>query len=349
MAGRPLSSGDVVAGGGDRIVSLLEVRGLTRRFAAVTAIDDVSFTLDGGTIMGFVGPNGAGKTTAMRILATLDAPTSGEVRLDGHSVVDDPDTVRPLIGYMPDHLGAYEDMTVADFLDFFARAYGLRGEERRRRIDDVMAFTGLGDLRGKLMTVLSKGMRQRAALGRTLLHDPRLLVLDEPADGLDPRARVELRQMLKSLAAAGKAILVSSHILSELSEICDACAIIEQGRLLAVGPVEAVAARAAGAPAAEIAVRVAAPGDVAPLLAQAERLVLAEPSVASALVVAGELRIRLGGAALASPAGAAPSPDAVAAMLLRLLTGAGLPVCTFQYRRADLEDAFMNITRGKVS
>jgi ABC-2 type transport system ATP-binding protein len=330
-------------------VSLLEVRGLTRRFDSVTAVDDVSFSLDGGTIMGFVGPNGAGKTTAMRILATLDSPTSGQVFLDGHSVVDDPDTVRPLIGYMPDRIGSYADMTVADFLDFFARAYGLRAAQRRQRVDEVMSFTGLAELRGKLMTALSKGMRQRAALGRTLLHQPRLLVLDEPADGLDPRARVELRQMLKSLAAAGTAILVSSHILAELSEICDACAIIEQGRLLAVGPVAAVAARAAGAPAAEIAVRVVAAGGADPsaLLAQAERLVLAEPSVATAAVTGGELRIRL--AEPAAEAGAAASQDACAAALLRILTGAGLPVCTFQYRRADLEDAFMNITRGKVS
>ena len=328
-------------------MSLLEVRGLTRRFDAVTAVDDVSFTLDGGTIMGFVGPNGAGKTTAMRILATLDSPTSGEVRLDGHSVIDDPDTVRPLIGYMPDRIGSYADMTVADFLDFFARAYGLHGPERRKRVDEVMSFTGLAELRGKLMTALSKGMRQRAALGRTLLHDPRLLVLDEPADGLDPRARVELRQMLKTLAAAGKAILVSSHILAELSEICDACAIIEQGRLLAVGPVDAVAARAVGAPAAEIAVgMVAAAGsDAAALLAQAERLVLAEPSVATAVVTAGELRIRL--AEPAAGAAASAGQDVAAAALLRLLTGAGLPVCTFQYRRADLEDAFMNITQGE--
>jgi ABC-2 type transport system ATP-binding protein len=330
-------------------VSLLEVRGLTRRFDSVTAVDDVSFSLDGGTIMGFVGPNGAGKTTAMRILATLDSPTSGQVFLDGHSVVDDPDTVRPLIGYMPDRIGSYADMTVADFLDFFARAYGLRAAQRRQRVDEVMSFTGLAELRGKLMTALSKGMRQRAALGRTLLHQPRQLVLDEPADGLDPRARVELRQMLKSLAAAGTAILVSSHILAELSEICDACAIIEQGRLLAVGPVAAVAARATGAPAAEIAVRVVAAGGADPsaLLAQAERLVLAEPSVATAAVTGGELRIRL--AEPAAEAGAAASQDACAAALLRILTGAGLPVCTFQYRRADLEDAFMNITRGKVS
>jgi ABC-2 type transport system ATP-binding protein len=313
----------------------------------VRAVDDVSFSLDEGTIMGFVGPNGAGKTTTMRILATLDAPTSGEVTLDGRSVVGDPDAVRPLIGYMPDRIGTYDDMTVADFLDFFARAYGLPGEARRRRVAEVMAFAGLTELGGKLMTTLAKGMRQRAALGRTLLHDPRLLVLDEPADGLDPRARIELREMLRQLAARGKAILVSSHILSELSEICDACAIIEQGRLLAVGPVETVAARAAGSPAAEIAVRMAGGDDGQPLLAQAERLLLAQGSVAQAFVQGAELRVRL--AQPGSPAAGSASLDAQAAVLLGVLTGAGLPVCSFHYRRADLEDAFMNVTRGKVS
>jgi ABC-2 type transport system ATP-binding protein len=327
-------------------VSLLEVRGLTRRFGAVNAVDDVSFSLDGGTIMGFVGPNGAGKTTTMRMLATLDEPTAGQIHLDGRSVVDEPDAVRPFIGYMPDRIGSYDDMTVTDFLDFFARAYGLDGATRRKRMAEVMDFTGLGPLGGKPMPSLSKGMRQRAALGRTLLHDPRLLVLDEPADGLDPRARVELRQMLRTLAAGGKAILVSSHILTELSEICDSCAIIEQGRLLAVGPVEAVAARAAGSPAAEIAVRMAA-AQPAPLLAQAERLLLADPSVATATLSGDELRVRL--AQPEAGGEAAMSLDGRAAHLLRVLTGAGLPVCTFQYRRADLEDAFMNITRGKVS
>jgi ABC-2 type transport system ATP-binding protein len=336
----------VVSTDGRTAAPLLDVRGLTRRFGAVKAVDDVSFALDGGTIMGFVGPNGAGKTTTMRILATLDEPTSGQVFLDGCSVVDDPDTVRPWIGYMPDRIGSYDDMTVSDFLDFFARAYGLDAATRRQRMAEVMEFTGLGPLGAKLMPSLSKGMRQRAALGRTLLHDPRLLVLDEPADGLDPRSRIELRQMLRALAARKKAILVSSHILTELSEICDSCAIIEQGRLLAVGPVQAVAARAAGSPAAEIAVRMAAV-PAAPLLAQAERLLLAEPSVATAFVSGDELRVRL--AQPDAAAEAAASLDGRAAQLLRVLTGAGLPVCTFQYRRADLEDAFMNITRGKVS
>ena len=181
------------------MTSLLEVKGLRRDFGALRAVDDVSFELEAGSILGFIGPNGAGKSTTMRILATLDTPTAGEVFLQGHSLVDTPDRVRPLIGYMPDRYGTYDDVTVLDFLDFFARAYGLRGEERRRRLTSVMDFTGLGPLADKATSALSKGMKQRVALGRTLLHDPQLLILDEPADGLDPRARIELRELLLSL------------------------------------------------------------------------------------------------------------------------------------------------------
>ncbi len=209
-------------------MSLLEVKGLRRDYGSLRAVDDVSFELEAGTILGFIGPNGAGKSTTMRILATLDTPTAGDVLLDGRSLVDAPDAARPLIGYMPDRYGTYDDVTVFEFLDFFARAYGLHGAARRKRVESVMEFTGLQPLAQKLTSALSKGMKQRVALGRTLLHDPKLLILDEPADGLDPRARIELRELLRALADQGKAVLISSHILTELAEICDSCAIIEQ-------------------------------------------------------------------------------------------------------------------------
>src|SRR5688572_26778095 len=262
-------------------MSLLQVKGLSRHYGPLKAVDDISFSLEEGTILGFIGPNGAGKSTTMRILATLDVPTAGTVLLDGKSVVDAPDQVRPLLGYMPDRYGTYDDMTVVEFLDFFARAYRLKGPERKKRVDSVMEFAGLVPLADKLTVALSKGMKQRVALGRTLLHDPRLLILDEPADGLDPRARIELRELLKALSAQGKAVLISSHILTELSEICDSCAIIEQGHLLATGPVAEILQRTAGAaPHHDLQLKLFGAGEkLDEALKKAERLLLEQPLV----------------------------------------------------------------------
>jgi ABC-2 type transport system ATP-binding protein len=325
-------------------MSLLEVRNLRRDFGSLRAVRDVSFDLEAGTVLGFIGPNGAGKSTTMRILATLDEPTSGEVRLDGHSLVDVPDKVRPLIGYMPDRHGTYSDVTVFEFLDFFARAYGLKGPARTRRVESVMEFTGLGPLADKLTDALSKGMKQRVALGRTLLHEPKLLILDEPADGLDPRARIELRELLRALAAQGKAVLISSHILTELAEICDTCAIIEQGRLLATGRVEDVLAQVGGAEEVELLVRLfpGAEGEVA--WARAERLLLEQPHVGEVAREGGVLRVRL-----AREGGGATWRDEAAARLLGVLVGAGVPVCAFSHRERNLEDVFMKVTQGRVA
>ena len=331
--------------------ALLQVRGLTRHYGPLRAVEDVSFDVAAGTILGFIGPNGAGKSTTLRILATLDTPTRGEVTLAGRSVVDAPDAARPLIGYMPDRYGTWDDVTVLEFLDFFARAYGLEGEARRRRIASVVDFTGLSPLADKLTSQLSKGMRQRVALGRTLLHDPQLLLLDEPADGLDPRARIELRELLRALAAQGKAVVISSHILTELAEICDACAIIEQGRLLATGPVAEVLARSrAAAGGAEVLVRLPAARG-AEALAAAERLLLEQAGVEA---VAREdeacLRVRLAPAAegLAAAEAHAATEEAAAALCARLVA-AGVPVCGFGLREANLEDAFMTVTQGRVA
>ncbi|MBX5480800.1 MAG: ABC transporter ATP-binding protein [Myxococcaceae bacterium] len=326
-------------------MSLLEVKNLTRDFGSFRAVDNVSFNVDPGVIMGFIGPNGAGKSTTMRIIATLDTPTWGEVFLDGHSVVNEPDRARPLIGYMPDRYGTYEDMTVFEFLDFFARAYGLKGAERRARVESVMEFTRLTELRDKLTSALSKGMKQRVALGRTLLHDPKLLILDEPADGLDPRARIELRELLKALGEQGKAVLISSHILTELSEMCDACAIIEQGRLLATGPVEEILASSRGGSAeSELELRLLSAGEAAE---RAERLLLEQPHVKEVVAAGARLRVRI-----ALPSGTTPTPswvDEVSAELLKALVAQSVPVCSFQVHEADLEDAFMKVTRGRVA
>ncbi|HEX8441644.1 ABC transporter ATP-binding protein [Archangium sp.] len=327
-------------------MSLLEVKGLRRDYGALRAVDDVSFELEAGTILGFIGPNGAGKSTTMRILATLDTPTAGQVTMDGHSLVDTPDKVRPLIGYMPDRYGTYDDVTVAEFLDFFARAYGLQGRARTRRVDSVMEFTGLRPLADKLTSALSKGMKQRVALGRTLLHDPKLLILDEPADGLDPRARIELRELLRALADQGKAVLISSHILTELAEICDTCAIIEQGRLLATGKVADILAQATGAAAAELVVRLFPGEEGEAAWTRAERLLLEQPRVKQVAREGDTLRVRL---EHENGASAGSWVDESAARLLAVLVGAGVPVCAFSHRERNLEDAFMHVTKGRVA
>src|SRR5262245_230953 len=219
---------------------MIEFRRLHRYFGRTKAVNDVSFDVKRGQVFGFIGPNGAGKTTSMRILATLDCPQSGDAFVDGFSVLEDPDRVRRRLGFMPDYYGTYPNVNVLEYLDFFARAYGLRGNERHKAINYVMDFTGLDKLQDKAVNGLSKGMKQRLCLGRTMIHDPAVLVLDEPAAGLDPRARIELREMIRRLAADGKTILVSSHILTELAEMCDVVGIIEQGRILAVGSVDEI-------------------------------------------------------------------------------------------------------------
>ena len=211
----------------------VEILNLTRVFQrGFKAVDDLSFSFSSGEVVGFVGPNGAGKTTTMRILATLDVPDSGDVLLDGRSILDDPAFAHRVVGFMPDELPDRADTTVEEYLDFFGRAYGLRGKALSDALASVEEFTGLAAFRDKTLHELSKGMKQRVSLARALVHDPQVIVMDEPANGLDPRARIELRELVKALAENGKAILVSSHILSELEEMCTTSVIIERGRRL---------------------------------------------------------------------------------------------------------------------
>lgn len=322
---------------------LLEVKHLSRHYGPLKAVDDVSFTVERGAVMGFIGPNGAGKSTTLRILATLDLPTSGEVLLEGDSLVEYPDRARPRLGYMPDRYGTYEDMTVAEFLDFFARAYRLSGAQRKSRVEEVIEFTRLTSLRSRMTRDLSKGMKQRVALGRTLLNDPALLILDEPADGLDPRARIELRELLKILAEQGKAVLISSHILTELSEICDHAVILEQGRLLAQGKVAELMAGGGGGLTAEVTIRLLP--SAADAVARTERFLLEQPQVQSVAVHERALRVRLKVPESPPPEWAERSQQE----LLRALVAAELPVISFERKEADLEDAFMRVTRGKVA
>lgn len=217
---------------------LVEIENLSRYFGQTKAIEKVSFTFDAGDIFGFIGPNGAGKTTTMRILATLDIATTGDCFIEGVSVTDYPEKIHQKVGFMPDYFTAPNHITIAEYLDYYARNYGLKGAKRRDAVEKIIDFMDMKLIRDKYTSTLSKGMKQRLCLGRTLIHDPQILILDEPAAGLDPRARIELRELLKILAKQGKAILISSHILTELSELCDSCAIIEKGKILKAGKID---------------------------------------------------------------------------------------------------------------
>jgi ABC-2 type transport system ATP-binding protein len=211
---------------------MIEIRGLTKKYGELFAIREIELKLEAGDVFGFIGPNGAGKTTTMRILATLLQPTWGEAYVAGHSIYTEPKEIRRAIGYMPDFFGVYDDMKVIEYLEFFAAAYRIRGAARRKVCDDVLELVDLGYKRDALVTSLSRGMTQRLGLARVLLHDPQVLLLDEPASGLDPRARIEIRALLKELRNMGKTIMVSSHILPELADVCNKIGIIERGELI---------------------------------------------------------------------------------------------------------------------
>ncbi len=218
----------------------ISVNNLYRYFGQLKAVDGISFEVPHGSVCGFVGANGAGKTTTMRIMATLDYPTMGNIEICGINVVNFPAKVRSLIGWMPDHFGNYEHMTVLEYLDFYARALGYAGKERQMRVQEVMEFTDLIPLADRLSNKLSKGMTQRLCLGRSLIHDPQILIMDEPAAGLDPKARVELKHLIRILAEEGKTIFISSHILSELGEMCDSLLFINNGRIVHHGDAESL-------------------------------------------------------------------------------------------------------------
>lgn len=307
---------------------MIDLLRLHRYFGTTRAVDDVSFHVMAGEVFGFIGPNGAGKTTTMRILATLDLPSYGDALVDGFSVVNDPDRVRRRIGFMPDYFGTYFNVSCNEYLDFFARAYGLRQQRRHEAVRRVMQFTGLDVLADKPIRGFSKGMKQRLCLGRAMIHDPAVLVLDEPAAGLDPRARIELRQMIRQLAERGKAILVSSHILTELAEMCDRVGIIEQGKLLATGTVDEI--RREAAPAREMDVRLTVPAE------PCHQWLLQQPNVRDVALQGKQLRFTLDG----------DEEDQV--VLLRSLIEQGYPVAEFRGQTKSLEDVFMHVTRGVV-
>jgi len=304
--------------------------GLTRTFGDVKAADNVSFEIYSGDIFGFIGPNGAGKTTTMRMLATLDLPDDGDATIAGYSVVNEPDKIRPLIGYMPDNHGLYSNLTVYEYLDFFARSFGVNGKKRRESLEEIIEFTGMENLIHKPSDKLSKGMRQRLSLARSLIHDPEVLILDEPAEGLDPRARIEFRELLRVLASDGKAILISSHILTELSEICPRVAIIEQGKILASGPVADIKNKIS---TQGISLKIRVMKEKAEGL---ETFLLEQPLILQAKVVDNN--------ALAIFSGS----DQQQTQLLKAMIDAGFPVIEFGVPEQNLEDLFMSLTDGKV-
>ncbi|WP_372721239.1 ATP-binding cassette domain-containing protein [Novipirellula sp.] len=307
---------------------MIELNSLCRTFGTTHAVDNVSFAVPKGSVFGYIGPNGAGKTTSMRILSTLELPTSGEAYIEGLSSVNDPDRVRGRLGFMPDGFGTYSDTNCIEYLDFFARSYGLVGRERTRRLRWVIDFTGLRPLATKPMRGLSKGMRQRLCLGRALIHDPPVLVLDEPAAGLDPRARIELRQIIRSLAAEGKTILISSHILTELAEMCDRVGIIERGRLLATGTVGEI--RRTLQPHREILVRVASDA------ARAAELISQHTQTKDVKVIDSIIRFSI------------DDGDAPQIEILRLLCDARVDVLEYSPCDHSLEDVFLQVTKGHV-
>jgi ABC-2 type transport system ATP-binding protein len=218
----------------------IEISQLSRRFGTTLALDNLDLTVERGDLFGFIGSNGAGKTTTLRILATFLTPSGGKARVLGHDVVQQAQAVRHAIGYMPDFFGVYQDMEVTEYLDFFAACYRIRAAQREKTVRDVLELVGLSEKRDSLIATLSRGMQQRLGLARVLIHDPQVLLLDEPASGLDPRARIEMMAILQELQRLGKTILISSHILSELETLCNRVAIIEKGRLIYAGPVQGV-------------------------------------------------------------------------------------------------------------
>ncbi len=316
------------------MTAIIELRDLTKRYGDLKAVDSLDLAIDQGAVFGFIGPNGAGKTTTMRILTTLLRPTSGEARIAGYSVADDPRDVRRVIGYMPDYFGVYEDMKVWEYLDFFAACYDVPAPTRPGMIDDLLALVDLGHKRDEYVESLSRGMKQRLCLARTLTHDPQVLILDEPASGLDPRARIEMRELLRELQKMGKTIFFSSHILAEVADICTSIGIIENGRLVATGNVDEMMARLRGHRL--IAMRFVSGAAVD--ANEAANWLRGRPGVLSATAESGNpssgLRLDFNG------------DDQALSDLLAGAIAHGLPVIGFNEERGDLEDVFLQVTQA---
>ncbi|MCO5050918.1 MAG: ABC transporter ATP-binding protein [Verrucomicrobiae bacterium] len=306
----------------------IQTRDLTRRYGMMLALDQLNLTVNQGDLFGFIGSNGAGKTTTLRILSTFLTPSSGTAEVLGHDIVKGADTVRRLIGYMPDFFGVYKDMEVEEYLDFFGACYRIPTAQRAKVIDDVLELVGLTEKKGSVIGALSRGMQQRLGLARVLVHDPQLLLLDEPASGLDPRARIEMMEILRELRRLGKTIIISSHILSELETICNRVCIIEKGKLIYTGPVQGVREQMS----AGVVLWVRVGGDAA----QAIQLLQARPEVAEVTLVEQRLKVTLTGA------------DVDQSLIAETLVRGGAKLLELREDEMSLEEVFLRVTRGET-
>ena len=303
---------------------MIKVEGLTKRYGKTLALDSVSFEVPKGEIFGFVGPNGAGKTTTLRILAALLDPSQGCAFIDGFDVTKHPDAIHDRLGYMPDFFGVYDQLTVAEYLDFYAACYRLPRSRRQKIVGDLLELVGLPERRHSPVNALSRGMKQRLCLARALVHDPAVLLLDEPASGLDPRARVEMREILKELQGMGKTIVISSHILPELTELCSMIGIIDHGKMRATGPVQDVVRSLSSGRG----LRIVTLGRHDEALTALKGM----PGVLGTELVNGVIEVRYEG------------DDARAAGILQQLIAAGVTVSSFSQVDGGLEDAFLRAT-----
>jgi ABC-2 type transport system ATP-binding protein len=336
------------------MAAIIETHNLTKRYGGLAAVSDLSLQVEQGAIYGFVGPNGAGKTTTMRMITTLLKPTSGEAFVAGCSVTRDARGVRRAIGYMPDFFGVYDDMKVWEYLDFFAACYEIPEATRAGLINDLLELVDLSHRREDMVDTLSRGMKQRLCLARTLAHDPQVLILDEPASGLDPRARIEIRELLLELSRMGKTIFFSTHILADVAEICTQVGIVEAGKLVAQGSLEEMQRRLR--PHRRLHITLLGPQSVD----EARAALLGHEGVAPdgvrvAPAANGGGQPSTAGVPTSDMAGAQTlevdftGDDAAVSALLRDLVGRGLPVLRFTESVHDLEDVFMHATQGIVS
>ena len=312
---------------------MLEIKELTRVYGHFTALDHLSLSIGESELHGFVGPNGAGKTTTMRILATLLSPTSGTAVIDGVDVTKEPRRVRELVGYMPDFFGVYDHLKSWEYLDFYARCYGFGQKERMRMIDQLLDLVDLTDKRDAYVDSLSRGMKQRLCLAHALIHDPRLLILDEPASGMDPRARAEMKGILKNLKEMGKTVLISSHILPELSEMCDSLTIIDHGKLVFSGAVDALSRRMQGQ--SDICLRLL-PSEEGDAVLAAAALLKQYPGVSAIERGDDEGTLNVG----------YDGDEAGMADMLQALLQGGVRVSGFHRPPMNLEKVFMEVTRN---